>query len=150
MDAAHLTMGIPKRTEYVAGFLFSPIGQYVALIKKNKPEWQAGKLNAIGGKIEPGETPLMAMRREFQEEAGLDIPNWRQFCVLESNTFRVVFFETDYEYWWKAESCTNEAVLFYKTEEIHLLNTIPNLKWLVPLALDRDQLTGEIRDPNNR
>ena len=44
--------------EYVAGFLFSRDGSLLALILKNKPDWQKGKLNAIGGKIEDGETPL--------------------------------------------------------------------------------------------
>lgn len=149
MTVAHLSMGIPKRAQYVAGFLFSPSGQYVALIEKNKPEWRRGLLNGIGGKIEPGETPGMAMRREFQEEAGLDLLSWRPFCVLTGATFRVHFFETMHSRWWSAETCTNEAVRFHKTKDLPTLNTIPNLKWLIPLALDGAQLTGEIRDPSN-
>ena len=59
----------PKKT-YVAGFLFSPDRSRVLLIRKNRPAWQAGKLNGLGGKIEPGETPPQAMRREFREEQG--------------------------------------------------------------------------------
>ena len=43
---------------------------YVALIRKNRPAWQAGKLNGIGGHIEPGEFPIDAMIREFYEETG--------------------------------------------------------------------------------
>ena len=46
--------------KYVAGFLFSNDYKYVALIKKEKPAWQKGKLNAIGGKIELGESELNA------------------------------------------------------------------------------------------
>lgn len=142
-------MGIPKRTNYVGGFLFSPTGQYVALIQKNKPAWQNGKLNAIGGKIELGETAEAAMRREFLEEAGLDIPDWRQFCVLTGKDYMVHFFETAHPRWAELESLTDEIVNIYDTKDIRTLNIIPNLKWLVPLALDRGQLIGEIRDPRN-
>jgi len=45
-----------KKT-YVAGFMFSPDLENVVLIEKQKPEWQKGKYNAVGGKIEDGETP---------------------------------------------------------------------------------------------
>jgi 8-oxo-dGTP diphosphatase len=68
------------RQEFVVGFLFSRCEQRVVLIEKNRPEWQAGLLNGPGGKIEPGETTLEAIRREFREEAGLDIPGWEHFC----------------------------------------------------------------------
>ncbi len=59
--------------DYVAGFYFSECGERVALIRKLKPEWQRGWLNGIGGKVEPGESPLSAMVREFEEEAGARI-----------------------------------------------------------------------------
>lgn len=134
------------RISYVGGFLFSPTGLYVALIKKNQPEWQRGKLNAIGGKIEPGETPEAAMRREFKEEAGLDIPDWRQFCRLAGTEYQVFFFEASSERFAEIESLTKEKVQIYLTDEIPILNTIPNLEWLVPLARDRNKLTGVIRE----
>jgi hypothetical protein len=38
--------------EYVCGFMFANDFTEVALIRKNKPEWQRGKLNGIGGKVE--------------------------------------------------------------------------------------------------
>lgn len=53
---------------YVLGFMFDHEEKHVLLIWKNRPKWQAGKLNGIGGKIEAGETPLQAMEREFTEE----------------------------------------------------------------------------------
>jgi 8-oxo-dGTP diphosphatase len=43
-------------TQYVLGFLFDPSQKDVVLIKKLKPEWQKGKLNGVGGKIEEGES----------------------------------------------------------------------------------------------
>lgn len=35
---------------YVVGFQFARRGNLVTLIRKNHPEWQAGKLNGVGGK----------------------------------------------------------------------------------------------------
>src|ERR1035437_2138595 len=77
--------------EYVAGFLFD--GSIVWLIRKNKPDWQKGKLNGIGGKIEEGELPFDAMRREFKEEAKLDIDSWKHYCTItDEKTWKVYFF----------------------------------------------------------
>ena len=56
---------------YVAGFTFSENDTDVLLIEKQNPAWQRGFLNAVGGKIEPGEQPLEAMTREFKEETGV-------------------------------------------------------------------------------
>lgn len=67
---------------YVLGFYRMPSG--FVLILKTKPLWAAGKFNGIGGSIEDGETPLMAMVREFREEAGLDTQptDWRELLTL--------------------------------------------------------------------
>jgi 8-oxo-dGTP diphosphatase len=62
---------------YVVGFLFGHDKTMVALIKKSRPEWQKGMLNGIGGKIENSENALTAMRREFKEEAGADVSDWK-------------------------------------------------------------------------
>ena len=43
----------------------------VLLILKDKPAWQKGRLNLLGGKIEPGETPAEAAFRELKEESGI-------------------------------------------------------------------------------
>ena len=54
------------------------------LICKQRPAFQKGLWNGVGGKIERGETPAEAMRREFAEEvAGFaEQPNWQQFAVM--------------------------------------------------------------------
>lgn len=51
-------------THYVAGFMFNEDRTRVALIEKQKPDWQRGKLNGIGGKIEDDESPVEAMTSE--------------------------------------------------------------------------------------
>ena len=78
--------------EYVCGFLFSPDRRRVLLIRKRRPAWQAGKLNGVGGKVEPGETVGEALRREFREEAGLDVADWRRGVVLTGPDWRGHFF----------------------------------------------------------
>jgi len=67
---------------YVAGFAFN--GDRVLLIEKTKPEWQAGKLNGIGGKVEKYDHDEYAAQcREFWEETGISTNalNWTKFDV---------------------------------------------------------------------
>ena len=56
--------------QYVTGFRVDLTTGRVLLIEKKRPAWHAGQLNGIGGSIEPGETPLQAVVREFKEETG--------------------------------------------------------------------------------
>lgn len=132
----------------VAGFLFDESRERVVLIEKQKPEWQAGRLNAIGGKVEPGETIDNAMRREFLEETGVDVLTWRPFCFLHHTAYNwgVHFFEA-----------TGPVEYIVQTEQeipsvhsVHALpaKIIPNLRWLVMLGRDPDGLVADIADPN--
>jgi 8-oxo-dGTP pyrophosphatase MutT (NUDIX family) len=77
----------PAGARYVAGFMFDVANKQVALIRKTKPAWQAGKLNGIGGKIEDGESPEAAMVREFLEETGCntDRDDWSHFASLSED-----------------------------------------------------------------
>lgn len=125
-------------TNYVAGFLFSPDLKRVALIRKNKPEWQKGKLNGIGGKVEI-ETPYDAMVREFQEETGAATCGWNSFASLERADFCVAFFHLTGDY--ELRTTTGEAVGWYPVAKLDKLAVIPNLRWLIPLALDCSTLT---------
>lgn len=123
-------------TEYVAGFMFSEDKRSVALIRKNRPEWQKGKWNGIGGHVEPGETPLVAMVREFEEETGVRVKHedWKHFCTLQGQFGTVHFYKTTGDLT-KLRSMTDEGIGTFSTEDIHKRNIIPNLKWLIPLAL---------------
>lgn len=56
---------------YVVGFVFNKDLTQVLLIHKNRPDWQAGKLNGPGGKIEAEEDGVTAVVREIEEETGL-------------------------------------------------------------------------------
>lgn len=120
---------------YVVGFLFDEDYEEVVLIRKNRPDWQAGLLNGVGGKIEEGEDPEEAMRREFEEEAGKDHKKWDLFSHLSVKG-------TDIDLWFfsgvgieNVETQTDEEIEIREVDNIRYLETIPNLDWLVPMAM---------------
>ena len=122
-------------TQWVVGFLFRDECE-AALVMKARPAWQAGKLNGVGGKVEEGETPLAAMRREFLEEAGVAINDWREYARLSVAAGDIHFFVAHGEY--TIASMTDEGVGWYHVATLRELPVIENLRWLVPLALDRE------------
>lgn len=132
---------------YVVGFLFDSVKGRVLLIEKKRPEWQLGKLNGIGGGINEHENEFDAMSREFQEEAGLLIypQDWKQFHILKDELVEVYFF---YYIGVNAEihSCksrTDEELKIIDVYNLHYENTIPNLKWLIPMCLDEQHIFSE-------
>lgn len=79
---------------YVVGFAGSISLSTVALIQKTRPKWQEGKWNGIGGKIEPGEAPLAAMRREWNEETLLKLDpfvSWIHFATIRGGSYHDSF-----------------------------------------------------------
>jgi len=124
---------------YVTGFLFTKDFKHVVLIKKLNPKWQRGLFNGVGGKIEENEKSCDAMSREFEEETGVVInaEEWVHF----SHIHRPGFYHLDLYY---AHSDLAFDVRTIEREEVHIVevsnlptNIIPNLQWLIPLALDK-------------
>jgi 8-oxo-dGTP pyrophosphatase MutT (NUDIX family) len=124
---------VPAR--YVAGFMFSPDETRVALVMKKRPAWQAGMWNGIGGHIEPGETVHDAMVREFAEETGVLYALWERFATLSGDGFAVDWFRCTSSLLDGVRSATDEAVGVHPVPLPPDLPTIPNLGWLVPMAL---------------
>ena len=127
-------------TEYVCGFAFNRDRTEVALIEKAKPEWQRGQWNGIGGKIEPGEYPSEAMAREFEEETGWSVQasRWYPFAVLFGKGYRVTFYVALDVRIAHCVTATDERVQCWAVDALPD-KVIPNLKWLIPLALQADQ-----------
>lgn len=129
------------QTRYVVGFMFDYAFARVALIRKQKPAWQAGLLNGLGGKIEPGESPSQAMRREFIEEAGLDL-QWHHYCELSGTNNDGAQFSLDC-FWAQGDPSHLHS---QEVEKIEILTVtkarerrremIGNLPWHLELALD--------------
>lgn len=123
---------------YVVGFLFDQELQRVALILKNKPKWQAGLLNGIGGKIElEDEHPHEAMIREFEEETGVRHLDWSYFAKMGGPDWTVHLFAARGPVE-KCKTTTDEKVeiIQVNTIEPHAGGIIENLPWLISMAID--------------
>lgn len=127
----------------VVGLAFTPDRKKVALVHKTKgPPAVIGRWNGVGGKIEEGELAVTAMRREFREETGVDIPEVSWLLVAHvKNPEYVLFF---YEY----EGVEVEAVQTMEEERIELFDSVdlllwddslmPNIKWMVGMLCDSE------------
>jgi 8-oxo-dGTP diphosphatase len=125
--------------KFVVGFLFDGQGN-VALIEKNRPDWQIGRLNGVGGQVEKGESPLKAMVREFYEEAG-DKIDWRQFCEVKGDGYRLYCFTSREKT--EITTKTDEKVGWYPVSKLPD-NILPNVRWLIPMANYQYEITGTI------
>lgn len=135
---------IAGQVAYVVGFLFQE--DRVCLIRKNKPEWQRGRLNGVGGKIEEGETARQAMIREFEEETGTRFTDWRPFAVLAHHDAMVLMFAGEAPEDLEVSSPTSEQVAWVGTNQLHLLPVINNLHWLIPLAGSKNREVVMVAD----
>lgn len=133
----------------VAGFLFSMDRKRVALIRKNKPEFHNGMLNAIGGKLEPGEMFMEAMSREFYEETGVLFLKWEYFLELNVPNWLVKFYRAFSDDIDKVKTTTDEAVDIYKVNYLSDYLIVPNLRWLVPMALCSNVAQARVDERNN-
>lgn len=137
-----------EEKKYVLGFYFK--NDRVVLIEKQKPARYAGKLNGVGGKIEQGESPIEAMRREFKEETGAEVYDWTNYAVLtgvdalgkwEMYVFRAF---------------GNKLVTTAKTEPVREVGLdflltgkykcTPDVRWLVSMALCCNSYYSVIED----
>jgi 8-oxo-dGTP diphosphatase len=122
---------------YVVGFMFNGDFTQVVLIKKIKPDWQKGKLNGIGGKIESNELPLQAMVREYEEETGYLFYDWEPFLTLETLNGESIYYFRAFNNEAFNGSKTTEKEEIVKIPIIPLpYNLIYNLYWILYLALD--------------
>jgi 8-oxo-dGTP diphosphatase len=120
---------------YCVGFMFSEDGR-ILLVQKNRPQWQAGLLNGIGGKVEKGEVPMQAMVREFEEETGIREEGWEYFAQLRGDDFVVVFYRVmvTNEVLDSARTMTDEHIVSMDIQAVIPFGAVPNLAWLIPMA----------------
>lgn len=141
-----LRIGLGLRKEYCLGFVFTTMDRsHVVLIRKNKPEWQHGLLNGLGGCIEWKDADAHeAMSREYREEAGVwtHDGHWDRFAeLILANGDRVhCFAGLDGR---PPQTLTDEKVEIHEVWKILRgdESIVYNLKWLLPLALDPNMPT---------
>jgi 8-oxo-dGTP pyrophosphatase MutT (NUDIX family) len=114
-------------------------GDAKLLVLKNRPEWQAGRLNLIGGKVEPGETHEDAARRELLEETGLT-PFYMSDILLMGTIQCPDAVIYCYNTWvdetqpLKPQEGETEKVAWFQWYEVlHDTRLMPNLRVVLPL-----------------
>lgn len=125
--------------KYVVGFIFDSNIEHILLINKNRPAWQNGFVNGLGGKIEDGESITQATVREIKEECGLltDQEKWIHIGQIYSDVLSVDFLSYVYEGRMDdAQSLTDEKVEWFPLNDLPK-NIIKNLSWLIPITLDK-------------
>ena len=129
--------------KYVLGFAFDKNKDNVVLIQKQKPDWQKGLWNGVGGKVEGTDyDESFAMCREFEEETGVSSfpETWKHFATMRfDNDIMGGVAEV---YCFKAFSDSIGDCKTTEIEEIQIfgLNTLPykkieHVQILIDLAL---------------
>jgi 8-oxo-dGTP diphosphatase len=139
--------------KYTVGFLFDSFGETVALIRKARPEWQAGRWNGIGGKfknktlaIDPLstltglETPEECMNREFEEETGVSDIDWEHFATTigpsreDADNWEVYYFKAfDTKKLLQVETKTDEEVSVFPVDDLPK-RIVRHNAWLLVMA----------------
>ena len=105
------------------------------LIKKKRPEWQAGHWNGIGGKIEDNELPEFAIIRECFEETGMDGAGCDHVITMLCDGGTVFVYRA---------FCINDDIPFTQVEDELLMewpvDELPetimvNCKWMIEICL---------------
>jgi 8-oxo-dGTP diphosphatase len=133
--------------EYVAGYAFNEERTQVVLIQKNRPDWQKGCLNGVGGKVEEGELPLEAMMREFFEETGVQTfpSEWNHFSNLiwEDDVMGgkaiVYCFRMFSDKMLDCKTMTDERIVHFDLNDHSLeVQVVRAVNYLLPIAEDKE------------
>lgn len=147
--------------DMVVGFAFSEDHSKVVLIRKTHPDWQAGKLNGIGGHLKTNlttrETPSEAMVREFREEAGIEVgvSRWSRVCTLNGTdwylaVYTVVLSEGELDRL-QSDPKSDEKVDVYLTNDVcgvsgtNVINTVDHVRLLIQLSVEPSKFSFMLR-----
>ena len=125
---------------YVVGFMFDDEMNNVCMIVKNRPAWQKGALNGVGGRIEQLEGPSHAMIREFEEETGVATVAslWSHVATLRFPYAEVEFFAArDTCALTRAGTCTDEAIVKIPIADLENYDLVENIPALLQLSIQR-------------
>lgn len=122
---------------YTLAFIFNEDLSKVLLLKKTRPEWQAGHLNGIGGKCEPNEPPLKCIQREVFEECGLENIFFEKTGIIAGDAYIVYVYNAriSSHLLESAVSKTDEIVSLYDVSDLHNQELLPSVKYLIPMSM---------------
>lgn len=109
--------------------------EQVLLILKDKPDFQKGKYNLVGGKVEPGEKPEDAAIRELMEEAGLEGEDPQLYGIVTGDWGKIYCYKISIDtYDLNPGENETEPVSWHRIDELlSYENLMPNLRIMVPL-----------------
>ncbi|MCP3924893.1 MAG: NUDIX domain-containing protein [Desulfobacterales bacterium] len=127
---------------FVVGFAFTEDKKQVLLVRKEKPPWQKGHLNGVGGKVKKGETPLEAMMREGHEETGLYLP-WKYKARMEGINNDGAYFICHILYTYSDRvhnfiQKEEEILRLFKVSQLTLYKRIANIDFLIHFGICED------------
>lgn len=125
---------------YATPYYPDPLENLVLLVLKDRPEWQKGFLNLVGGKVEEGESLEEATLRELKEETGYEPRKDKTLKIgeIECGSEIVHCFKVlvDDQKDPKPRKGETEIVRWYPWRFIRQdKRLIPNLRVLLPLAM---------------
>lgn len=126
-------------TAYTVGFIFDATFEHVLLIHKTRPAWQVGKINGLGGKVEPGEDMYDCIVREIEEESSLKTEKSAWVFVGNMHSDTVSLDVLGYVYGDSledAKTTEDEVVEWFPVASLPS-NIIANLSWLIPMTIDK-------------
>lgn len=123
---------------YVVGFITD--GKRVLLIKKNRPDFQKGLYNGVGGLVLENETPVETMIRKAKSETGLQINDWIKidtFPYPETETTLHLFQATVSKKFIKNyRTTTDEIVRIFKIDRLPI-NVVADVSYICKKRLTK-------------
>lgn len=113
----------------------SALGPWVALVGKNAPAWQAGKLNGPGGEL----SGLLgdSAAEHFEEETGLTTVAgaWSLLATLVSGSDTLYVMRQTLAQAFELNESGPEPATWAANNNLPP-GVVPYLKWLIPMGLD--------------
>ena len=128
----------------VVGFAFNKKASSILLVRKDRPEWQKGCLNGIGGKMEKSESAITAINRECKEETGL-VLQWTVGGIMKGrgengHPFECWIFYAYSDDVYGFKQMESEPLGMYNASLIHYEKRITNLDYLIPFGQSEDKV----------
>lgn len=129
-----------KTNIYTVGFAFDETREHVVLIKKNRPTWQLGMYNGIGGGIELEEEliPWRTQTRKFEEETGVKTSKWNYVGEfrLKSRLLYVYTIKTNDIF--NCKTTTDEEVEIFRVDKLPK-NLVKSVRWMIYFIIDSNE-----------
>ena len=120
--------------------VFNEERRFLLLKRSSFPDqWEPNKWCLVGGMVDAGEDPIEGAKRELKEETGIVIENFiEKFVIQRDNNVEHVFVTI-----YKGDLFNikldkeNQGYGWFSLNEIDYLDTVPNLKSYIELALTK-------------